>query len=418
MSEYSLTRIRKGRLEELIQQKNTTAELVMSMVNSLDVYISAAQLGIAITSLLLGWLGGTYLFAMLQSIVSFETLDKDTEYIAIACLAFLVLICVHVVLGEFIPRTLAISKVEKVVLFIAKPLNVFYFLTYPIAVIFNRVSKAILQLLGINPAAPADITHSEDELRMIVSASERGGVLDHVESQLIDNVFDFADRVAREVMVPRQDMVCLFVDDTIKDNMDMVHKTGHTRYPLCLEDRDHILGMVHIRDLMDIDAADDTFDLRSVMREIEVVPESMSIAKILQIMQHKHIQMAAVADEYGGTAGLVTMEDLLEEIVGDIQDEHDTDVPEINRLQDGSYEFDGLVLLDEVSEILNIEFDEPEEDTIGGFVFGLLGRQPEAGDKVEYDDYIFEVLESTGFRVLRVKVVPPVSKEAESKDNE
>lgn len=248
--------------------------------------------------------------------------------------------------------------------------------------------------------------HSEDDLRKMVSASEKGGSIDPVESRLIDNVFDFADRVAREVMVPRQDMVCLFVDDSIEENMKVIKDSGHTRYPLCEEDRDHILGMIHIREFMNADYKAPGFDLRSIMREIDVVPESMSIAKILQLMQHKHVQMAAVADEYGGTAGLVTMEDLLEEIVGDIQDEHDTDMPEINKMPDGSYVFDGLVLLDEVSEIMGIQFDDPEEDTIGGYVFGLIGRQPVVGDSVEENGYKFEVLDSTGFRVMRVRVIP------------
>ena len=205
---------------------------------------------------------------------------------------------------------------------------------YPLAKLFTSVGKGLYKFLGIDPTRLGD-THSEDELRKIVSASEKGGVLDHVESRLIDNVFDFADRVAREVMVPRQDMACLFTDDKLSENMEVVRETGHTRFPLCSEDRDHILGMIHIRELMDIDEANEQFDLSTVMRPMEVVPESMSIAKILQIMQHKHIQMAVVADEYGGTAGLVTMEDLLEEIVGDIQDEHDSDLPEVNKLPDG-----------------------------------------------------------------------------------
>lgn len=261
-------------------------------------------------------------------------------------------------------------------------------------------------------------SHSEDELRKLVSASEKGGSIDAVESKLIDNVFDFADRVAREVMVPRQDMICLFTDDTLAENLEVIKATGHTRYPLCTEDRDHIIGMVHIRELMNVDEKDPKFTFTSVMREMEVVPESMSIAKILQIMQQKHAQMAVVADEYGGTAGLVTMEDLLEEIVGDIQDEHDADMPEVNKLPDGSYVFDGLVLLDEVSDVLNIKFEEPEEDTIGGYVFGLLGRQPEVGDKVTSEQYEFEVLASTGFRVLRVKVTPKVGEESAATTNE
>ena len=248
------------------------------------------------------------------------------------------------------------------------------------------IAKALYSFLHVDQTHVGS-GHSEDELRKIVSASEKGGTIDPVESKLIDNVFDFADRVAREVMVPRQDMVCLFTDDPLRDNLEVIKATGHTRYPLCTEDRDHVVGMVHIRELMNIDEDDPSFSLTKVMREMEVVPESMSIAKILQIMQHKHVQMAVVADEYGGTAGLVTMEDLLEEIVGDIQDEHDSDIPEVNKLPDGSFIFDGLVLLDEVTEVLNIKFDEPEEDTIGGYVFALLGRQPEVGDKVTADGY-------------------------------
>ncbi len=272
------------------------------------------------------------------------------------------------------------------------------------------IAKALYSFLHVDQTHVGS-GHSEDELRKIVSASEKGGTIDPVESKLIDNVFDFADRVAREVMVPRQDMVCLFTDDPLRDNLEVIKATGHTRYPLCTEDRDHVVGMVHIRELMNIDEDDPSFSLTKVMREMEVVPESMSIAKILQIMQHKHVQMAVVADEYGGTAGLVTMEDLLEEIVGDIQDEHDSDIPEVNKLPDGSFIFDGLVLLDEVTEVLNIKFDEPEEDTIGGYVFALLGRQPEVGDKVTADGYQYEVLASTGFRVLRVKVTPLTARE-------
>jgi len=418
MAEYSLVRIRKGRLEELIEQGNTGASLVLRMVGSLDAYLNVAQLGNTVTSLALGWFGGRLLVDVFGQYLPLIMQDMWTTSILTVVCAFAILLCLQVVLGEFMPRILALGKVEKVSLFVARPLYLFYIVTYPLSVIFSRISKALLQLFGIDPVPDADITHSEDELRMIVSASERGGVLDHVESRLIDNVFDFADRVAREVMVPRQDMVCLFTDDTLAENFMVTRKTGHTRYPLCTDDRDHIIGMIHIRDLMDVSESDEKFDLRTVMRPIEVVPESMSIAKILQIMQKKHIQMAAVADEYGGTAGLVTMEDLLEEIVGDIQDEHDTDMPEISRSADGSYVFDGLVLLDEVSEIFNIKFDEPEEDTIGGFVFGLLGRQPENGDKVMVDGYTFEVLDSTGFRVLRVKVKPPLHAGEEEKNNE
>jgi CBS domain containing-hemolysin-like protein len=229
-----------------------------------------------------------------------------------------------------------------------------------------------------------------------------------MESELIDNVFDFADRLAREIMLPRQDMICLFADDTFAENMKVVRETGHTRYPLCVEDKDHIIGMVHIRDLMDFDISSDSErDLTSIVREILVVPEGMSVAHLLQVMRRKRTHLAVVADEYGGTAGLVALEDVIEEIVGDIQDEHDVieDI-EIQRLSDGSYEFDGRVLLDDVTELLNIRLEDHEEDTVGGYIFGMLGRRPEIGDKVNIGDYSFEVLRVNGFRVVRVKAVP------------
>ena len=226
-----------------------------------------------------------------------------------------------------------------------------------------------------------------------------------MESRLLDNVFDFADRVAREVMVPRQDMVCLYAEDSFEKNIQKVMATRHTRYPLCEEDKDHVLGVIHVRSLLNIsDDEKATFDIRSRMNALTVVPESMEISKVLQTMQQKRVQLCVVADEYGGTAGLVTMEDLLEEIVGDIQDEHDEEKEEeVVHRADGTYEFAGIVLLDDIQDFLHIKFEEPEEDTIGGLVFGLLERKPETGDKIEVDGWSFEVLRTEGFRVTRVR---------------
>lgn len=220
---------------------------------------------------------------------------------------------------------------------------------------------------------------------------------------MIGNVFDFADRVAREVMVPRQDMVCLFLDDALAENMAVVRSSHHTRYPLCMEDKDQVVGTLHVRDLLKLKPGQTTFDLRRLMRPIVVIPEAMPVPKALHLMQQRHVQMVLVADEYGGTAGLITMEDLVEEIVGDIQDEHEAqEPPDVLQLPDGRIEFDGMVLLDDVAEQLPIVFDDPEEDTIGGYVFGLLGRKPEIGDVVEISGYSFKVLRTEGFRVVRV----------------
>jgi len=297
------------------------------------------------------------------------------------------------------------------VLFSVWPLYIFHKVGYPIITLFDHTAWFFLKILGVKHVDQVDVAHSEEELRMIVSASHRGGVLNQMESDLIDNVFDFADRVAHEVMVPRQDMICLFADDSYEENLKVVRETNHTRYPLCIDDKDHIIGIIHLRDLMDLELCNaEKKELKSIMREILVVPEGMSVAKLLQIMRRKRIHLSVVIDEFGGTAGLVALEDILEEIVGDIQDEHDAVIQaEIQRMPDDSYEFDGRVLFDEVAELLAITLDEPEEDTIGGYIFGLLGRRPEIGDIVNIGEYSFSVLKVTGFRIVRVhaKALPP-----------
>ena len=235
---------------------------------------------------------------------------------------------------------------------------------------------------------------------------------------MIDNVFDFADRVAREVMVPRQDMKCLFLEDALAENMAVVRTSHHTRYPLCVEDKDQVIGTIHVRDLLNIKPGQTSFDLRRLMRPIVVIPEAMPIPRALRLMQQRHVQMVLVADEYGGTAGLITMEDLVEEIVGEIQDEHEAEEPpDILPLADGCYEFDGMVLLDEIADMLPITFEEPEEDTIGGYVFGLLGRKPELGDEVHIGSYAFKVLKTEGFRVVRVQATPLPCAQEKPKDD-
>jgi len=416
LAEFSLVKIRKTRLEELVQQGNSQAALALRVVSSFDTYLGATQLGITLASLALGWLGEPAISALIEPILF--TYFPGSEWLLTTlsiAFGFTVITFLHIVVGELVPKSMAIQRAENMALFCIWPLYIFHKIGYPIILLFNHAAKGLLSVMGIKAANEGDLAHSEEELRMIVSASHRGGVLNQMESDLIDNVFDFADRLAREVMVPRQDMVCLFADDSYEENLKVVRETHHTRFPLCLDDKDHIIGMIHLRDLMEIEWCNtEKKDLQTIMREILIIPEGMSVAKILQIMRRKRIHLSIVVDEYGGTAGLVALEDIIEEIVGDIQDEHDTNIDaEIQRMPDGSYEFDGRVLFDEVTELLNIDLEEHEEDTIGGYIFGLLGRRPELGDEVNIGDYSFTVLQVTGFRVVRVhaKELPPADVE-------
>ncbi len=410
LAEFALVRIRSTRLEELAQRGDNRASLALKMLGRIDSYLSAVQLGVTLASLGLGWLGEPAVAAYIEPFV-FQYFPGSTIVLRSVSLllSFFVVTFVTVVIGELIPKNVAMQKTESVLLWSVWPLYVFHKMGWPIIALFDRSARILLNLMGVEPARDSDMAHSEDELRMIVSASRRGGVLDQMESELIDNVFDFADRMAREVMIPRRDMVCLFVDDPFEDNLRVVMDTAHTRYPLCKDDKDHVLGMIHIRDLMSYNGTrHENPELTSVMREVLMVPEGMSVAKLLQLMRHKRIHLAVVVDEYGGTAGLVALEDVIEEIVGNIQDEHDKPKePEIQRMPDGSFQFDGGVLLDDVLKLLNIRLDEHEEDTVGGYIFGMLGRQPTKGDQVEIGEYQFKVLKTDGFRILRVLACPP-----------
>lgn len=419
MSEYALLRVRRGRLEELQEEGNPRAGKVLRILDMADSYLSTIQIGITVSSISMGVLG------MMLGVMVLSPLlpgGMGTPVLK-AAISLVVIVFLHVIFGELVPRAAAVSNVERTALAVAYPLVFFHYMLYPLVGIASNASRTVQRLLGISKPAE-NIARSENELRRIVIASEKEGELDHMESRMIDNVFEFSDLVAREVMVPRQDMDCLFTDDPLAENMETVRSSRHTRYPLCYKDKDQVLGTVHVRDLLDIRRESAAFDLRKIMRPISVVPEAMPVSRVLQMMQKQHVQMVLVADEYGGTAGLITMEDLVEEIVGEIQDEHEADEPDpIVKLPDGSCEFDGMVLLNNVSEVLHIAFDDPEEDTIGGYVFGLLGRRPEEGDSVIIGDYCFKVLVAEGFRVMRVqarKIAEPRKEQqnpaAENKD--
>lgn len=403
MAEYSLGKIRRGQLEELQAKGHSGADILLNILEKKQEYISVIQIGITITSLLLGWYGGPLIVSALQNspmVAAGEAYVPMTGAIG----ALLILTAVHVIGGELVPRLIVLDRIESVVLDFGTPLRILHFLLYPLVWILFQISIRVARMFGVKKTPVEAISRSEDELRRIVSASEMDGELDSVESTLIDNVFEFNDTVAREVMIPRQDMVCLFTDDSLAENLETIRESCHTRYPLCEEDKDHVLGIIHVRDLMDVDPSSE-FDLRTVLRKIIVVPESMSSARVLQMMQQKHVQIAVVADEYGGTAGLLTLEDLVEEIVGEIQDEHDEpELPEVVRQGPDIYELDGEVLLDDLRELLPLTLEGAEEDdTIGGYIFGRLGRKPEVGDEVVKDNWKFTVLQMDHFRIERVK---------------
>ncbi len=410
--EYALPRLQEDLIKERVREGKANAELLLSMLAPDSVSLCAAKMGNCITTLLLG--GGIALWSGYALVYSALTHPLTVTYgmWVVACAMFMVLIIeamLLVLLSDILPMAVMRRDEERMAFFAVRPFYIFQKIGYPIHAVVRQLLIACLPLLGIKKSElENEATHSEEELRMLVTAGQREGVLNEMESEIIDNVFDFSDRTAREIMIPRKDMICLFVEDSYEENLKVIMETSHTRYPVCEEDKDHVIGMVHLRDVMELEVArKDNKDIRSIMREILMVHEGMALTDILTLMRKKRIHMTGVADEYGGIAGFLAMEDLLEEIVGDIQDEHDEDETlEIETVEQGVYEFDGKVLLDEVTELLSIALDEHEEDTIGGYMFGLLGRRPKVGDTVTIGNYRFTAIEVNGFRIVRLKATP------------
>lgn len=418
-AETSLARIRRAQLQEMQEQGVSGAETLLHIFDRKNHYISALQIGITCISLLLGWYGGPLLANWLLGLPGvqqwmtvtvqavqtqvFPWLPDTASSLSILC-AFLILLLLLVVIGELLPRIIVWDKVEEVIVHLVTPLRVMYLLTCPLVGVAFWIAKGIAKIFGVTYTPDEDISRSEEELRQIVSASEKEGELDSAERTLIDNVFEFNETVAREVMVPRQDMACVYVDDSLDEIRDVIRSSHHTRFPVCEEDKDHVLGIFHVRDFLNRDFSK-KFDIRSLLRKTIMVPESMNALRVLQTMQKQRVHLALVVDEYGGTVGLVTLEDLLEEIVGDMGDEYEPlELPDIMQLANGSYDIDGEMPLDDVGELLNLPFDEEDEDdTLGGYIFSRLGRKPEEGDEVEWKDWTFTVLKMDQFRIERVK---------------
>lgn len=353
-AEFAIVKVRSTRLQQLVDDGNKRARQALLLVTHADEFLSATQLGITLASLALGWIGEPAVAAVLvwplRALARFVP-AVGTELV-VHSIAFVVayscITILHIVLGELVPKSMAIIRADAVVLFCAWPMLLFHrIFRWPVAVL-NGLASAILRGVGFAPASEHQLSHSSEELRMLLSDSAAVGQLDEHERVLLDNVFAFSDRVARELMVPRNEMVCLFVDAPIAESVAFAMEAGHTRFPLCEGDKDKVLGMIHMQDLFR--QHHELADLRQIMRPMLMVPETLSVSRLLKGFQRQKSQMAILVDEYGGTAGLVTLEDLLEEIVGDIQDEFDQEVPDVRPVGPGSFDIDGALRLEEAQE--------------------------------------------------------------------
>jgi len=409
-AEFAIVKVRSTKIKELAEEGDWRAEMARSVITHLDAYLSACQLGITFASLGLGWIGEPAVARLIEPALRAAGVTNPTVVHTVAfTVAFMIISFLHIVLGELAPKSLAIRKSEQTALWLAPPLRGFYWLMYVPIIALNGAANWILRLVGIEPMGETEQAHSSEELRMIVGASHAHGVLNATERRLLENVIDFSEREVAEIMTPRVDMVCLFVNKSIAENLAIVRGQQHTRYPLAEGTADNVIGMIHIKDfitlILDANAERAGSVLQSIKRPVLFVPERASIDALLRTIQATHTLMAVVVDEYGGVAGVVTLEDVLEELVGEIRDEFDDTELEVEH-RGGETIVDGGMPLNEVEEMFPGLVSEEESDvrTVGGLVLKELGRIPNAGDQVTLGPYRLDVIEMDNLRITRVKI--------------
>jgi len=407
-SEFAIVKVRSSRIDQLISEGNKNAVVAKKIISNLDEYLSACQLGITITALGLGWLGEPTVEHLLHPV--FEKMDFSPYVSNILSfgIAFAAITFLHVVIGELAPKTVAIQKAEAITLLTARPLVLFYKIMYPFIWALNGSARGIIRLFGLKPASEHELAHSEEELRLILSESYKSGEINQTEYKYVNNIFTFDDRIAKEIMVPRTEIVALDKNKTIKENLEIIKKEKFTRYPVIDGDKDHVIGLINIKEVFtEISSYDSLNTEKSIddfVRPIIQVIESIPIHDLLLKMQKERIHMAILYDEYGGTSGLVTVEDILEEIVGEIQDEFDEDKkPIIQQINHDRALVDGRILISEINDWLGLKIEETDVDTLGGWM--LTERYDiKQGESIEFGPYTFHVVEMAGNHIKTIEI--------------
>ncbi|MEF8772775.1 hemolysin family protein [Halodesulfurarchaeum sp.] len=406
-AEFAFVRVRSTSVEQLAAEGRTGSKALQGVMDKLDDYLAVTQLGITIASLGLGWVGEPAIATLIEPVVG-SLLPQNLVHLVAFAIAFGIITFLHVVFGELAPKTLAIAQAERLALFVAAPMTVFYYLFYPGIIVFNGTANAFTQLLGVPPASETDETLEEREILRVLSRSGEEGHVDMAEVEMIERVFDLDDTVVREIMVPRPDVVTVPKDATLAEFRETVLEAGHTRYPVVEEDEDQIAGFLDVKDVLRATGESGEADqiAGDLARDLLVVPEATPINDLLLQFRSERQQVAAVIDEWGAFEGLVTVEDAVEAIVGDLRDEFDTDETDISIQQQakGEYVADGSVPLGAVNETLDVHFESESYETIGGVVLDELGHAPGVGETVERAGYRFEVTGVDGNRISTLRI--------------
>ncbi|MGG4488426.1 hemolysin family protein [Metabacillus idriensis] len=423
-SEFAIVKIRSSRLDQLIAEGKKGAVAAKKVTTHLDEYLSACQLGITVTALGLGWLGEPTVERLLRPVFDNFEINESLSHVLTFGIAFASVTFLHVVIGELAPKTVAIQKAEAVTLLFATPLIWFYRIMFPFIWVLNGSARVITGLFGLKPASEHELAHTEEELRIILSESYESGEINQSELKYMNKIFEFDDRVAKEIMVPRTEIVAASVEKSFQDNLETMSMEKYTRYPVVNGDKDHVLGMINLKEIFtDIFSLSEEERKKSTIdkyiRPVIQVIESIPIHDLLIKMQKERVHMAILVDEYGGTAGLVTVEDIIEEIVGEIRDEFDQDeVPEVQKKGEGHYLLDGKVLIYEVNNLLGLDIDDTDVDTIGGWML-TENIDIQQGESIILDGYEFFAKEMEGhlIRVIEIFKLAHTEEELVAEEN-
>jgi len=416
-SEFAVVAVRKTRIDQLVTEGNRTARAVRRAISSPDRYIAATQLGITMASLGLGWMGEPAVASMLEPALAFlpATVAVTTAHTIAVAVAFTIITAVEIILGELVPKWIALEKAEITSLLVIRPIEVFMRVLWPFIHLLHGTAQIIVSSLGLHGEGHRGGVHSEEELKMLVTASQEAGVLEEQEEQMLHRVFGFADLTAGQVMVPRTELVAVSADTPRDGLIELFAKSGHTRVPVYRSNMDDIAGILYVNDLLRPLERGGTLNAGTLAREALIVPETRPADEVLAEMRRRNVREALVIDEYGGTAGLVTFSSLMERIVGDLTPASGGS-QRINAMPDGSAEIDGLTLVAEVNQQFDLHIDEDTYTTIGGFVLGQLGRRPQLGDTVAVENRTMRVHALDGIRVARVWLSKPINPPAEASE--
>ena len=419
-AEFAIVKVRSSQLELKIKEGNRFAILSKHIVNHLDGYLAATQLGITLASLGLGWIGEpvvSKIIINLMNILNIEINETLAHQIALP-LAFAIITILHIVFGELAPKSLAIQRSEKVTLYIAYPLQFFFYLFRPFIWLLNGIANLILKTIGITTAHGSDV-HSSDELMYLVQQGQVSGEIDADEYKIIKNAFDFSEQTVKQIMVPRTQMFALDINDFDEEKLQQVIEESYSRIP-CYEDSiDNITGLVYLKDILIGLRKQSPFVLRDIVRPILAVPESKHIGQMLNEFQLKHQQMALVINEYGGTEGSVAMEDILEELVGEIQDEFDNELPVVEKKGEKEYHVLASAQLDDINEMLPHPIEKGEQyETLGGCLFVKFRKLPNIKEKIVFDNYEFSILKKSKTSIILVRLIDLTEEKPSAEENE